>query len=69
MRNHAGDASRLLTIQAVATALAAAVFLALSGQGAAQAALFGGVAAMISAWMLARRVRMATEVARDNPGQ
>lgn len=63
-----GDARRLLGIQGVLTVAVAALFLARGGVPEAQAALYGGSIAMLTVWMSSRRVRLATEVARRNPG-
>ncbi len=63
------DARRLLGIQAVLVVVAGAVCLVARGVPEAQSALYGGGIALLSAWMLQRRVRRAISVARTHPGR
>jgi len=58
------EARRVLLLQA-ALSVAAAAFFADSGIGAVMAALYGGGIAVASAWLLARRLAMASDAAGD----
>ena len=63
-----GDARRLLSVQIALVATAAVAWWATRGNEAAVAALFGGAAALLHAWMLRRRVALASRAAREAPG-
>jgi len=63
------DVRRLLLIQLAIVVAAALVALAGWGAEAAAGTAFGGAVASLSAWMLGRRVRWASELARTSPGQ
>lgn len=63
------DARRLLATQAALVAAAAGACLVAAGPFEAQSALYGGAIALLSAWMLGRRVRLAIETARTHPGR
>ena len=52
---------RVLLSQAVLTLLAGAAFFVSLGSAAALAALYGGVVALISTWLLGRRVQRTPE--------
>lgn len=58
---------RVLLVQAVLTLSTGAVFFALLGNVAAFAALYGGTVALISTWLLGRRVQRTPEF--PAPGQ
>jgi len=66
---HEGEVIVLLASQAVLVAVAVGAFLFLAGLPHAQAAAYGGGIALLSAWLLGRHVRRASEVARTNPGR
>ncbi len=68
MHVQTGDARRLLGIQAALIACTTGVFFFRGGIAEAQAALFGGATALVSAWLLQRRVKSALAAARDEPG-
>ena len=53
---------RVLLSQAVLTLLTGAVFLVSLGSGAAVAALYGGAVALLSTWLLGRRVQRIPEI-------
>lgn len=62
-------ASRIMTVQMVLVLLVAGgSFWAWSVPGA-QAALFGGLIAMLNTWIAGRKVRKAALVAKNSPGQ
>lgn len=69
MNVQGGDSRRLLGIQAALTAVTIGIFFFRGGIVEAQAALYGGATALSSAWLLRRRVQLATAVARDFPGR
>lgn len=56
---------KVLLVQAVLTLLTGAAFFASLGSGAAFAALYGGAVALISTWLLGRRVQRTP----DTPAQ
>lgn len=62
-------ARRVIGLQALLTIGVGTVYFVAGGIAQAHAALYGGTIALISVWMLGRRVRLATEVARTSPGK
>lgn len=63
-----GDVRRLLLLQlAIVAGATLAAFLGWGGEAAAGVASGGGTA-LLSAWMLGRRVQRAGELARTSPG-
>ena len=56
---------RVLVSQIVLTLLTAGVAFALLGSAAALAALYGGGVALVSTWLLGRRVSRTPEIARQ----
>ena len=69
MNANSRDARRLLGLQAVLVVIVATTYLVIGGFNEVVAALYGGAVAMLHTWMLSRRVRLALEVARTNPGR
>ena len=65
---HAGDASRLLSIQAGLVAVVAVGFWFSGGLASVQAAAYGGGIALLTTFLLGRRVRMAMDAAKRQPG-
>lgn len=63
------DVYRLLIVQSAIVAMVTAGFLVGDGASAGWAAAYGGGAALLSAGLLARRVRLATDRARTDPGR
>ncbi len=63
------DARMLLGMQALLIGIVVFLYLILAGSPDAHAALFGGVCALLNAWLLGRRLRLAADVARTAPGQ
>lgn len=63
------DVGVLLALQLALVALAVGGYLFTQGGGPAQATAYGGGVAMLSAWLLGRRVLHASEVAKTHPGQ
>lgn len=63
------DVARLLALQSALVAAAAVAALALVGTSGAVAAIYGGAGALLSTWLLGRRVRRAADVARSEPGR
>ena len=63
-----GDARRVLGIQGLLRVLVGGVFWLSGGMAQGQAALYGGGCALVSTWLLARRVRLAIDMARVSPG-
>ncbi len=59
---------RLFGLQALLITCVAAAMFAHGGMGYAGAAMYGGLIAVGNLLVLARRVRLATVVARDAPG-
>ncbi len=59
---------RLFGLQALLIAGAAAAMFALGGSAQGGAAVYGGLIAAANLLLLSRRVKLATEVARDTPG-
>ncbi|MCH9670901.1 MAG: ATP synthase subunit I [Gammaproteobacteria bacterium] len=59
---------KVVLLQAVVTCVVAAFCFNSMGIDAVQASWFGGGLAMLHAWMLGRRVRLATEAAKAQPG-
>lgn len=64
---HDAQIHRVLIIQSLLTVATAAVFLIVNGFAEAQAALYGGAIALLSAWMLARRMRTAVTASQTGP--
>ena len=64
---HDAQIHRVLIIQFLLTAATAGVFLIVEGFPEAQAALYGGAIALLSAWMLARRMRTAELALQAGP--
>jgi ATP synthase protein I len=62
------DVYRLLAVQAVIALGTTVTFWVARGSEAGKAAVFGGAVALLSAWLLGRRVRRASEVTRTRPG-
>jgi ATP synthase protein I len=58
-----------MAVQLAIVATASLAFWLARGGEAAWAAAYGGAAALLSAWMLGRRVRLAAETARSEPGR
>ena len=63
------DVYRLLIAQVALVGTGAAAFMALAGAQEALASGYGGGIALLSAWMLARHVRLAVDRARSDPGR
>nr|VFJ44251.1 MAG: ATP synthase I chain [Candidatus Kentron sp. FM]VFJ44586.1 MAG: ATP synthase I chain [Candidatus Kentron sp. FM]VFK06532.1 MAG: ATP synthase I chain [Candidatus Kentron sp. FM] len=59
----------LLGLQVVLILVVGVAYLIASGSSEALSAVYGASMAAFSTWMLARRVRFATQVAKDRPGQ
>lgn len=66
--NDASAVWKVLALQAVLTCVVAVICYAMLGVSSLGAATFGGALAMLHAWMLGQRVRLATEAARKQPG-
>lgn len=66
-KSHDAHIHRVLLIQSLLIATTAAVFLVVKGFTEAQAALYGGAIALLSAWMLARRIRAVELVSQAEP--
>lgn len=64
-----GDARLLLGMQAFLTVGVAFAYLIVAGSFPAQSALFGGSCGLMHTWLLGRRVRMATAIAKASPGR
>lgn len=64
-----GDARLLLGMQALLTVGVAFVYLIAAGRFPAQSALFGGSCGLLHTWLLGRRVRTATAIAKASPGR
>jgi len=62
------DVYRLLAVQAVIALGTTVAFWVARGSEAGKAAVFGGAVALLSAWLLGRRERRASEVTRTRPG-
>lgn len=62
------DVRALLAAQFVLVTLLSAALAFISGFPEARAAAYGGVTALLSAWVLGFSVRKAAEVARTSPG-
>lgn len=67
MNSHDAQVQRVLFIQSLLVAATAGVFLIVKGLTEAQAALYGGAVALLSAWMLARRMRTAVTASQTGP--
>lgn len=67
MTSHDTQVHRVLAIQSILIAATAGVFLVVKGYTEAQAAMYGGAIALLSAWMLARRMRMAELASQTGP--
>jgi ATP synthase protein I len=65
---HTGDASRLLAVQAGLVAVVAVGFWFTGGLLSVQAAAYGGGIALLTTFLLGRRVRMAMDAAKQQPG-
>ena len=63
------DLNRLLAVQLVLVSSTALAFWVVWGPEAGRAAAYGGAVALLSAWLLGRRVRRASDLARTSPGQ
>lgn len=63
------DARMLLAMQALLIGLVVFLYLILGGSPEAHAALFGGMCALLNAWLLSRRLRLAADVAKRSPGR
>jgi ATP synthase protein I len=63
------DVHRLLAIQAGLVVLTSLTVWGIAGTESALAAAYGGAAAVLSAWLLGRRVRRAAEISRSDPGR
>jgi len=60
---------RLLGFQAVLILIVGVAYLIALGAFEALSSVYGGSMAFLGAWMLARRVHLATEAAKDMPGR
>lgn len=69
MNAQSADARMLLGMQALLIGIVVFLYLVLAGSPEAHAALFGGGCALLNAWLLGRRLRLAADVARTSPGQ
>jgi ATP synthase protein I len=69
MNAQLADARMLLGMQALLIGVVVFLYLVLRGSSDAHAALFGGVCALLNAWLLGRRLRLAADVARSSPGR
>jgi ATP synthase protein I len=67
MTSHDTQVHRVLAIQSILIAATAGVFLVVKGYTEAQAAMYGGAIALLSAWMLARRMRTAELASQTGP--
>ena len=63
------DARMLLGMQALLIGAVVFLYFIWGGSPEAHAALFGGVCALLNAWLLGRRLRLAAAVAKTSPGQ
>jgi ATP synthase protein I len=63
------DIRALLGLQLLAVVVSASVFLFIGGPHQALSSAYGGGIALLSGWMLGRRVARATEVAKHSPGR
>ncbi len=61
------NAKRVVVLQLIIAALAAAVFGVVEGGWAALSAGYGGLTSLAVSWMLRRGVLKANEIARDDP--
>ncbi|MBE9516538.1 MAG: ATP synthase subunit I [Proteobacteria bacterium] len=59
---------RVLIAQALLVAVTTCIFAVVSGQPDALAALYGGAITLVGSWWLSRRIRHASDLAKDNPG-
>ncbi|MCI0401783.1 MAG: ATP synthase subunit I [Gammaproteobacteria bacterium] len=64
-----GGIRRLLTTQCLLVVGLSALLWMASGIFEAQSALYGGGIALLSSWMLGRRVYSAADVAEERPGK
>lgn len=69
MNAQSPDARMLLAMQAVLVGVVVSLYLVLGGSPDAHAALFGGACALVNAWLLGRRMRLAASIAKVSPGQ
>jgi len=69
MNAQLADARMLLGMQALLIGVVVFLYLVLGGSPDAHAALFGGGCALVNAWLLGRRLRLAANVAKASPGQ
>lgn len=67
MNSHDTQVHRVLAIQSILIAATAGVFLVVKGYTEAQAAMYGGAIALLSAWMLARRMRTVELTSQTGP--
>lgn len=68
MTTRLGDTHMLLGIQAVLVSVVASIYLLFGGGAAVRSALYGGLCALLNAWLLGRRWRRAAHAARVSPG-
>lgn len=69
MNAQLAEARTLLGTQALLIGVVVFLYLLLGDSPDARAALFGGACALLNAWLLGRRLRLAADVAKTSPGQ
>ncbi len=69
MNAQLANARMLLGMQALLIGVVVFLYLLLGSSPDAHAALFGGACALLNAWLLGRRLRLAANVAKISPGQ
>ncbi|MEM7254480.1 MAG: ATP synthase subunit I [Pseudomonadota bacterium] len=60
--------TKVIALQAAMTIVVGVVFFATQGPSPLGAVAFGGALAVVHAWLLGRRVQIATEAAKRQPG-